>query len=152
LLKGGTSQLPPPPPPSMPRKSLHRPLPPPVGRNTRQDNSGTNNTLNNNRTGGGGGSGSISSNTTTTKGLWPSYFNPIGNAGWRPSLRFSTVGQAALHAMTRASTHPLWPAAGSSAFSSGGTIPMDGLVGSTIAGQLLQHHGYCLSCGHRLGG
>jgi hypothetical protein len=72
--------------------------------------------------------------------------------GRRPSLRSSTAGRAALHATTRASAHSPWSAAGSSAPSSGGMVPMDGLVGSTIAGQLCQHHDHGPSCGHRLGG
>jgi hypothetical protein len=56
--------------------------------------------------------------------------------GRRPSLRSSTVGRAALHATTHVSAHPLWLAAGSSASGSGGIVPMDGLVGSTVVGQL----------------
>jgi hypothetical protein len=71
-----------------------------------------------------------------------------GYAGRRPYLRSSTIGWAA----TRAFAHSPWSAVGSSAFGSGDMVPMDGLVGSIVAGQLLQHHDHGPSCGHRLGG
>jgi hypothetical protein len=73
-------------------------------------------------------------------------------AGRRHSLQSSTIGQAALHATTRASGHPPWSAAGSSASGSGGMVPMDGLVGLTVAYQLFQHHDHGPSYGHQLGG
>jgi hypothetical protein len=126
---------------------------------------------------GGIGSGSSSSNSSAAKGLWPSYFNPwtsaiqmwpgplggggrhpatplasTGYAGRCPSLWSSTTGWAAIHATTHASIHSLWSAAGSSAFGSSDMIPMDGLVESTVASQLLQHHDHGPSCGHQLGG
>jgi hypothetical protein len=71
-----------------------------------------------------------------------------GYDGRRPSLRSSTVGQAALHATLHASSHPSWSVVGSSASGSRSMVPMDGLVGSIVTGQLLQHHGPGLSCDH----
>jgi hypothetical protein len=74
-----------------------------------------------------------------------------GCASWRPSLWSSTAGRATLHATTRASAHPPRLAASSSTSGSGDMVPMDGLMGSIVAGQLLQHHEHGPSCGHRLG-
>jgi hypothetical protein len=80
---------------------------------------------------------------------------PLASAGYAgrcPSLWSSTTGWAAIHATTHASIHSLWLAAGSSAFGSSDMVPMDGLVESTVASQLLQHHDHGPSCGHQLGG
>jgi hypothetical protein len=57
-----------------------------------------------------------------------------GYAGRCPSLRSSTVGRVALHTTTRASVHSLWSVVGSSASSSGGMVPMDGLMGHRYMG------------------
>jgi hypothetical protein len=44
------------------------------------------------------------------------------DAGWRPSLRSSTTGRAALHATTRTSAHLPWSTADSSASGSGDMV------------------------------
>jgi hypothetical protein len=75
-----------------------------------------------------------------------------GYAGQRSSLQSSTVGQTTLHATTCASTHSPWSAASSSTVGSSGMVPMDGLVGSIVAGQLLQHRVHGPSCKHQLTG
>jgi hypothetical protein len=62
-----------------------------------------------------------------------------GYASRGPSLRSPTTGQAALHCTTCAPARPSWPAAGSSTSGSGDMVPMDGLLGSTVDGQLVQH-------------
>jgi hypothetical protein len=75
----------------------------------------------------------------------------IGYAGRHPSLQSSTAGRATLHATPHASVHPPWSAVGSSTSGSGGMVPMDGIMGSIVTGQLHQHHGPSPSYGHRLG-
>jgi hypothetical protein len=87
-------------------------------------------------------------------GGWRPVASPasVGYAGRHSSLRSSAVGRLTLHASTRASAHSSWSAAGSSTVGSGSMVPMDGLMRSTIVGQLLQHHVHGLSCIHRLGG
>jgi hypothetical protein len=74
-----------------------------------------------------------------------------GNPGQRPSIWSSITGRAALHATNCASALSLWSATGSSACGSGDIVSMDGLAGSTVADQLLQHHDHGPSCDHRLG-
>jgi hypothetical protein len=80
---------------------------------------------------------------------------PPASAGYadrHPSLWSSTTDRAAIHATTCASAHSPWLAAGFGASDSGDMVPMDGLVGSTVAGQLLQHHDHGPSYDHRLDG
>jgi hypothetical protein len=76
----------------------------------------------------------------------------IGYAGRCSSLWSSTAGRATLHATTHASAHSSWSTTFSSTAGSGGVVPMDGLVGSIVVGQLLQHHVHGPSYSHRLGG
>jgi hypothetical protein len=55
-------------------------------------------------------------------------------AGRRYSLLSSTAARATLHATTRASSHSSCSAADSNTTGSGGVVPMDGLVRSTVTG------------------
>jgi hypothetical protein len=71
-----------------------------------------------------------------------------GYAGRRSSLWSSIACWATLHA----SAHSPCLVADSSTSGSSGVVRMDGLMGSTFAGQLLQHHDHGSSCSHRLGG
>jgi hypothetical protein len=79
------------------------------------------------------------SNVAGSRGGWRPAASPTftGYAGQGPSLQFPTTGRATLHSTACAPTHPSRLAEGSSASGSGDMVPMDGLMGSTVAGQLL---------------
>jgi hypothetical protein len=86
-------------------------------------------------------------------GTAPSNLTYVHRLCWpRPFPTAPTIGRATLHSTACTPARPSWSAASSSTSDTGDMVPMNGLVGSTVAGQLLQHHVHGPSYSHRLGG